>query len=320
MAAKHILVIPHQNPDGDALGSAGALMQWLTTLDKPHTAFCATLSSPRLTHLPHADRITTDHSIWQNPVFDTIIVVDSGDLRYAGVAAFIDTLALKPTIINFDHHATNEHFGTYNMVDSSMSSTTEMLYHFFRHNDVTIDTTMATSLLTGLMTDTDSFTNGATSHRSLAIGSELIKKGGSLEHIRHKIFQDKSVNTLKVWGNVLARLTKHEELDVVYTYLTREDLKQYDVKETDAEGIANFLNNLADGRAGMFLKELETGEYKGSFRTTRNDTDVSAWAKALGGGGHKKAAGFTVPGPIESAINTVFTKVGESEGKGEMKK
>ena len=307
--AKRLMLIPHQNPDGDALGSVAAFMQWLRTIDKAHTSFCATPITPRLKFLPHLDYITIDPAIWQDETIDTIIVFDSGDLRYAGVADYIAKLKHHPTIINIDHHITNERFGLYNMVMPGASSTTEVLYRFFSANDIEIDEHIATCLLTGLMTDTDNFTNGATSHIALAIAGELLTRGGDIHLIRNLVFRDKSIPTLQLWGAVLSRLEKNTELDIVYTYLTQADLKRFGVGEVEAEGIANFMNNLADGRAGLILKELPNGQFKGSFRTTRDDTDVAAFAKKLGGGGHKKAAGFTVDGPIAAATTTIFSTI-----------
>ncbi|MBI5728549.1 MAG: DHH family phosphoesterase [Candidatus Magasanikbacteria bacterium] len=311
--AEHLLLVPHPNPDGDALGSVAALMQWLRLLDKRHLTFCVTPISPKLRYLPHVEYITNDREVWRAFNFDTVIVVDSGDLRYAGIADHLANLSARPTIINIDHHATNEHFGVYNLVDTAASSTTEVLYRFFRTNDVMIDPYIATCLLTGVMTDTDHFTNAATSAHSLAVASELIKRGGDMSLIRGAVFFDKTIATLKLWGGALARLQKHDELDIVYTHVTQNDLQTHRVEDSEVEGLANFMNNLNDGRAALILKELSNGNLKGSFRTTKNDVDVSAWAKALGGGGHKKAAGFTVPGPVEIALQNVFAKIQETE-------
>jgi len=95
----------------------------------------------------------------------------------------------------------------------------------------------------------------------------------------------------------------------VHTYITQNDIKKYHLTENDSEGIANFLNSIHDGAMGLVLKEKEDGSVKGSFRTTHDDIDVSAYAKALGGGGHKKAAGFSVEGPVEQALEQVLTLI-----------
>lgn len=314
MAAEKIILVPHQNPDGDTLGSVNAFIQWLRRIDKAHVAYCKTGISPKLKYLPYIDLVTQDESVWTDPDVDMVIVFDSGDLRYAGVAEQIVNLPKKPIIINFDHHNTNEFFGHENMVNTTESSTTAVLYHFFMYNKIDIDATMATCLLTGLITDTDHFTNAATSTTSLLIGSKLMKRGGNVDIIKQWILKDKTVKGLQLWGTTLSRLVHHKNLDIVYTYVTQEDLKKHHVNESEVEGIANFLNNLNEGRAGMILKEMPDGKIKGSFRTTRDDTDVSRYAKHFGGGGHKKAAGFTVEGPIQDAIQFIISSLLTLEG------
>lgn len=313
LESKHILLIPHQHPDGDALGSVTALMHILKRLDIRHSAFCATESSEKLLFLPHADRVTTDANIWNEDI-DLIIVLDSGDLRYAGVDAHIKDMDSRPYIINIDHHPTNEHFGDLNLVIPEASSTTQILYHFFKVNAIDIDSYVATCLLTGLITDTGNFTNSATTTASLSIAGELVKRGGDINLIKRIIFQSKTLNALKLWGAVLSRLEEHDTHQIVYSYITKADLEEHGVDEEEVEGLANFMNNLADGKAALILREQETGKMKGSFRTTREDIDVSAIAKLLGGGGHKKAAGFSADGSPEEVLEQVW-KVMEKQNK-----
>jgi len=313
LSAEHIILVPHQNPDGDTLGSVAAMMQWLRRIDISHTAFCATDISPKLRFLPHIDYISKDPSIWKKSATDLVIVFDSGDLNYAGVDTHVDGMAKKPDIINIDHHATNTNFGTLNLVMEKASSTTMILYKFFAANNIKIDTYMATCLLTGLITDTGNFTNAATTTGSLKIASKLVELGGDLTGIQNATMKDQSVKGLKLWGKILERLTHHEALDIVHTHVTQQDLREHDIDESKVEGVANFMNNITDGRAGMILKERNDGTVKGSFRTTRDDVDVSAFAKLFGGGGHKKAAGFTVEHPIEQAAEYIFSKILEFE-------
>lgn len=307
--ANHVILVPHKNPDGDALGSVAAFMQYLRQMDIAHTAFCATPISAALEYLPHTKYITHDPTIWEDESVDLVITFDSGDLEYPGIADYITARKKKPLIVNIDHHTQNDFFGDHNMVEPTASSTTEVLYRFFQYNNVKIDADIATCLLTGLMYDTDSFTNAATSHSALSIAGDLIARGGDIEIIRSQIFHNKSINTLKVWGHILSRLEKHDTLDLVHTYITQEDFNEYDVTEEQIGGLANFLNILGDGSAILILIEREPGLVKGSFRTTRENPDVSAWAKRLGGGGHQKAAGFAVEKPMHEVKEHVFSLI-----------
>ena len=115
------------------------------------------------------------------------MVFDSGDPNYAGVDKHIANLNYSPTIINIDHHASNIFFGDYNMVDTTASSTCEILHRFFRYLHEPISPSIATSLLTGLMYDTDNFTNGATNKSALLVGEDLIRRGGDRKLIYKNI-------------------------------------------------------------------------------------------------------------------------------------
>ena len=103
---------------------------------------------------------------------------------------------------------------------------------------------------------------------------------------------------MKAWGLALSRLTYNKNYDVVYTVLTQSDLKNFGIGTDDLEGLSNFLNTLKDAKIIMVLYELSDGRIKGSLRTTRHDVDVSKIAMCLGGGGHKKAAGFEIKGQL----------------------
>lgn len=309
LGSNHIILVPHKNPDGDALGSLAAFKQYLCRINKPHTAYCATNVPENFKDIHHVESISSDETIWQNKEVDLVIIFDAGDTRYAGIDKHISNLSKKVSIINIDHHITNEHYGHLNMVITDGSSTTEALYNFFKHNNIAIDDIMATSLLAGIITDTDFYTNGATSLSSLQITSKLISLGGNYGLIKDIIFKNKTLNVLKLWGAVLSRIKKHKTLDLVYTYITQKDFDEYNVSESESDGISNFLNNLNDGEICLLLKEMPDNKIKGSFRTTSNNIDVSKIAKQFGGGGHQKAAGFTIDGPLKRAAMEVFETI-----------
>lgn len=302
--AHTIVIVAHQNADGDALGSACALFEHLQKIGLKTDIFCTTPLNQRLAFLPHSEKLQTDPEIFSNPNLDTIVVLDSGDLQYAGIHNFVKNHPAE--IINIDHHHTNQKYGHHNLVITTASSTAEVIYHFFKHNRTQISHRMATSLLTGIITDTDNFTNSATNEFAIAAAGDLIRHGGNLNMINEHVVRNKSINLLRLWGEVLNRLNKHTGLDMVYTYITQKDLNTHQVSENDSEGIANFLNNLDEGKMALILKETQEGKIKGSFRTTKDDVDVSALAKKMGGGGHKKAAGFTIQGTINEVLEKIM--------------
>lgn len=300
LGAENILLVSHKNPDGDTLASTCALMQYLRQIDKNHTAFCATAIAKNLSFLPHVEYFITDPASLAARHFDTVMVLDSGDLIYAGLADYLGGLPYSPTIINIDHHATNEFYGHHNLVMPEAASTTEILYNFFKINRIHIDRHIATCLLTGVVTDTGHFSNPATTAKSLKTASELLRLGGNLNLIQGWTLNNRSVRGLKVWGQVLSRLNKNEQYDIVSTVLTPADFKGQESAGTieEVEGIANFLNNLGEGRIVLLLKDNGDGIIKASLRTTDPQIDLSGLAKLFGGGGHAKAAGFSVKGKL----------------------
>lgn len=306
--AKKVVVIPHQNPDGDAIGAATAFHEYLLQLGKDAQIFCVTPVNHKLHFVNHATEVEIDPFIFNDLTIDTVVVLDSGDLRYAGVAKFLENH--PATIINIDHHATNEHYGHYNLVLTTAASTTEILYHYFRANNILVNQKMATSLLTGLTTDTGNFSNAATSASALSVGGELIRSGGNLKTVNDGTVKNKSIEALRLWGKVLARLEKIEALNLAYTYITQQDLKEHQLGDSEGEGIANFLNNLDNIDIALILKETEDGNIKGSFRTTKDTVDVSALAKKMGGGGHKKAAGFSTDGTLQEVLQKIVKLAG----------
>lgn len=303
--ANRLALVSHQNPDGDTLGSAMALAEHLQTLGKEVRIFCLSPVPDKFNFLNNIKLISQDENVFTGA--DTIAVLDSGDLKYAGVHEILQNSSA--TIINIDHHATNANYGNINMVVTTASSTTEVVYNFFKINGIHISPTMACALLTGLITDTDNFSNQATTHASLTAAGELLRLGANWNMINNRLVRNKSVGTLKLWGVVLGRLTQKEDADMVYTYITTSDMVEHDASDADVEGIANFLNKLDGAKISLFLKEMSAGKVKGSFRTTHEDTDVSALAKKLGGGGHKKAAGFTADGTIDEVVNRITNMI-----------
>lgn len=308
--ATGIIIVPHPHPDGDAFGSASAINEYLKRFGHDPIIYCSTPINPRLNSLPNSPIITNDPKIFEADHIDTILVLDSGDLRYAGIAEIIRTIGQKnkaPTIINIDHHNTNEHYGKFNMVDVDASATTEVIYRFFEYNRQKISPHMATNLLVGLITDTDNFSNSGTTPSSLGIAGELVRLGANYNLINYFTQKDKTIGLLKLYGSALLRLTKNEEKNLAYTYLKKADFENNNISENDGDGLANFMNNIEGAKVMLILKETSDNRVKGSFRTADDNIDVSAWAKQLGGGGHKKAAGFTVKGTAEEIIERILT-------------
>lgn len=297
--ASRILLIAHKKPDGDTIGSSSAFFNWCIREGKDVTAFCRDAPDLQYRFLDNIHRYTTDETVFDR-AYDLVIVFDAGDLKYCGVDELMKRLPHGYLLVNLDHHPTNVRFGDMNIVLEDASSTAEIVYRFFEANRVRMDGAMATCLLTGLCTDTSNFSNAATNPLAMQAASSLIAAGGRFQDILNYVWKRHSVDALKIWGLMLSRLVYNARFDVVSTYLLQDDQKN--ASNDTVEGIANFLNaTLGDADSMMILKEMPDGLVKGSFRSLNRD--VSAVAKLLGGGGHKKAAGFTVVGRIQVREN-----------------
>lgn len=295
--SSRILLIIHAQPDGDAVGSGLALMRWGEKLNKEFKIYCPTLPPSYFEYLKNWEKITNDINIF-NEIFDLVIILDSSDLKYAGVEGLLSKLEKKPYIIKIDHHTNSEDYAQLNIVDEKAAATCEILYNFFRYTKSPLDKDIATCLLTGLITDTGNFTNQATTTQSLAIAGNLMLLGAKMRDITDKVIKNKTLGVLKLWGRALARLQRNKRTGFASTIIFQKDLEECGVEDNATEGVANFLNNLKEAKAILVLKEQNNGLIKGSLRTNHPDIDVSKLARLLGGGGHKKAAGFTIRGKI----------------------
>jgi len=297
--ANKVIVITHQNPDGDALGSLLGMHHYLRLVKTDHTLFCLTETPDYLKFLPDTEHISNDENHLMKNEHDLIIILDSGDLQYAGVDKHFRKIKGLPVVINIDHHPTNQYYGHINLVHPQASSTSEIIFHFLDYFRLPITKEVATSLLTGILTDTGSFSNLATTPSSMEVSSKLLTSGARVREIITNTFRNKSLSQLQLWGRALSRLKHNKKTGIVTTVLTQQDFDELGIDDESGEGIANFLNNVEQARAIIVLREKLDGTIKGSLRTTQPDVEVSKIAEFFGGGGHKKAAGFTIKGQLK---------------------
>jgi len=296
--AQNILLVCHPQPDADAIGSLAAMSAWLSRLNKKHFKFCRDAVPANLGWLLDFELIGENIDGFFNQTFDLAIILDSSDLKYAGLDNIFSKLVKPPFLINIDHHATNSLFGQINVVMTQAASTTEIVYYLFQSLEFNFSPPVANCLLAGLIGDTYNFTNPNTTTESLRMASGLMANGASLTKVVNSVFKNKTVDTIQVWGRALERLYFNQEWQLVTTIVTEADLP-LDLPLAEAtEGTANLLNNLSGVKAVLILQQQPEGIIKGSFRTNDNLIDVSKLAKILGGGGHRKAAGFKIKGKL----------------------
>ena len=275
---------------------------YLISQKKTVTSFCIDPLPETFHFLPNSHLLTNDHLIFTKQ-YDLVIIVDSGSLNYAGVDGLLTALPKGYILINIDHHTSNNNYGDINLVISTAASCTEIIYRLFNSWKINWTPEIATALICGIITDTSGFTNPATNYRTLEASASLINQGANTYQIAKITLFNQKINELKLWGRALSRLNKNKKYDLVYTYLLEQDFIDCETDDSASEGIANFLHILKEATVIMVIKETKNGIVKGSLRTTADNIDLTKIAGLMGGGGHKKASGFALPGRLSYAKN-----------------
>ncbi|MEK7528451.1 MAG: DHHA1 domain-containing protein, partial [Patescibacteria group bacterium] len=230
--------------------------------------------------------------------FDTIISVDVGAHYLLKFHEKMPELLQKnKPFINIDHHPSNDNFGTVNIVDPHAAAAAQIVYHFLRFCNFQINYRTATALLHGLYFDTGSFMHSNTTPEVLRIAADLIWRGADYRTIAKYQFKTKRLGQMKLWGRAFSRINVNEKR-VVSSYVTSQDFAECDAIGEDTAGAIDYLNAVPDGDFSLFLSEDGKGNVKGSLRTRSEEVDVCEVAGIFGGGGHKKASGFSLPGKI----------------------
>lgn len=237
--------------------------------------------------------------VTEEPDFDLIVTVDTGDLVQLGKLYELHSdLFKKIPVLNIDHHASNGKFGSHNYLEYGFAATTQMITPMImdfekERNEELIDEDVATLLLVGIITDTGSFQHSNTSPEAFEVAADLLDRGARQQEIIKHIYKTKSLASLKLWGRVLSKIQYVPEIKTVFSTITPQDLIDTGAASDDNGGIIDELLTSAPGAEVVFLlKEKEAGFVSGSMRAPGSLADVSEIAKTMNGGGHKKAAGF----------------------------
>ncbi|MFA6428573.1 MAG: DHH family phosphoesterase [Candidatus Buchananbacteria bacterium] len=292
LAAQQIVLVCHRNPDADTLGSALALWWWLKNQGITSHVFCLDPIPEFLNFLPGRQFVI--NQLPKELAEITFVFMDCASLNYTGLTLTSNILA---NTISLDHHQTNNRFAALNLIEARASSTAEVVFHFFQEISALITSPMASNLLCGIITDTGGLTFSNTSLTTFNAASRLLLLGAKLPLITNQVNQNKELSVLQIWGLALASLQKNH-YNLVFTVVPQSQTAKLANSNGSLEGLANFLNSLKDGNFVLVLQE-NNGKIKGSLRTTKEHVDVSRLAKMLGGGGHRKAAGFTLDGQLE---------------------
>ncbi|MFA5793195.1 MAG: bifunctional oligoribonuclease/PAP phosphatase NrnA [Candidatus Gracilibacteria bacterium] len=294
--ASSILIISHKSPDGDAIGANLALQEALIRLGKHTVSACIDPVPSNCLFLNNSFSFVQDFEVKD---FDLVITVDCGGHKLIGFQEKKPELLdrTKVTLLNIDHHPSNDHFGNINLVMSDTPSTCFILFLMFTYYGWDISPTMATSLLHGLYYDTGSLMHSNTTADTLRIVGRLKAKGADHARSIKEQFHTASIPKLKLWGRALARATLNSK-NAVVSVITKNDYTETNTNHEDTSGLINYLNHVPNAKFCMLLAETENEQIKGSLRTQDQNIDLSRIAELFGGGGHKKASGFTINGRL----------------------
>lgn len=300
--AESIAMACHVGPDGDALGSMLALAtaasdagkQVVTSFGSPY------VFPPSLSFLPD-DHLVPPQAFPESP--ELMVVLDAGSADRLGELA--SNASKATTVLVIDHHVTNEGFGDIAVVDPGAGATGELVYAILRELDWKITPEVALCLHTALVTDTGRFSYSNTTPETLRIAADLVEAGAKPSLISRHVYEEEPFGYLKAVAIAMERASLDPDRRVVYTYITDEDLEGAGIDWGDTENLIDLLRLAVESDTAVLAKGHDDGRVKVSLRS-RGDTDVGGLAAAMGGGGHRLAAGFTVEDEIESVLSQVL--------------
>jgi phosphoesterase RecJ-like protein len=300
--ADEIVLTCHIGPDGDAMGSMlGVAVAAVGAGKRVFPSFGPPVGfSPSLRFLPVELLVPSDQV---PPEPEVMVSFDAGNLeRLGGMAAIAGKAGC---LIVVDHHAQgSDGFGHLSIIDPRAAASAELAYLLIQAAGWSIDERVALSLLTGLVTDTGRFQYSNTSPDTLRLAADLVAAGARPEVIGQHIYEETPFGYLAAAGIVMQRASLIPEAGLVWSVMFVDDLKVVGIELADTDPLIDLIRLPVEAGAALLLKEHSPGVFKGSLRS-RGVADVGAVAQALGGGGHRNAAGFTFHGSPEEAVEAV---------------
>jgi len=307
-ASSHIVLMTHQKPDGDAIGSQMALKLALEALGKTVAVVVAT-PFPAWLNFLDPDNIVRQFRADDPDLLaaDTSIVVDTGTFNQIGAFGdWLKTRDIRKLVI--DHHRTQDDMGGVRFVDIEAEACVRLVREAIAALDVPLTREMAIPLYVGLLTDTGHFRHGNTQPRSFRLAAELMEAGVDPTWMGEQMAEKITLKRWKLVERGLANLTVSEDGRIGYTWLTLDDFARTRSSTLDTEGMIDYPRGLDGVEVALMFTEMPGGtSSRVSFRS--RSLDVSKIAETFGGGGHKLACGATIPHPLELARELVVGEV-----------
>lgn len=286
-SATRILITTHTNPDADAIGSSTGLGLALRHIGKEVALVTLDKVPEYLAFLPLAHEVSRDLPAWTP---DVIVFCDCGTKARIGD----ELVALLPAhvpMINLDHHASNDFFGAVNLVESTASSASEVVFNLLSTAGWEITSDCAVSLLAGVVADTGGFRYRSTTGETLRVAAELVKAGASLCFLAEKLFSERPLSSVRLQGLAMQRIKLLANGRVAYVVIDEEMYKAVGANYQDTEGMAENLRDVQSVRVGAVIR-WDGEVWRVSLRGKGSEPNLSKFAESFGGGGHIAASAF----------------------------
>jgi len=303
------LLTAHEGPDGDALGSLLGMHHLLGQLGKDSVMFLAAKEFP----LPIEYRFLPLEEVFHEPPADmadrTIVFLDCGNIDRMPVEFLNEGDNFR---INVDHHHDNTLFGDLNLLDTGASSTAEIVYELAIALGAEITPEIASALYVGLVTDTGKFMYENTNAHTHRIAAELIDAGVDVDDTYRRLYEHVPVEKLRLLSRALEGVERYCGERLVVAYITDADYGATGAGEEMTEGIIDHLRAIEGTLVAALVRDLgDRGRAarKVSLRSSGGEVDVSAIARKHGGGGHKRAAGFSTDLELDELVSLLCEEV-----------
>jgi phosphoesterase RecJ-like protein len=313
------LVVTHENPDGDALGSMLSATLGLRALGKDAVMYLSG-SAPTPAEYGFLELTGLRRELPDDLDERVLLAVDCANERRIGEEnTGVDSAKL---VLNVDHHHDNSRFGSIALIDATASSTAEIVRDILRELDVELTPEIAAALYVGLVTDTGRFQYTNTTPKALRLAAELVEAGADVHGIFRHVYETVQFAKLKLLARALERAQLFEGGRLVVSYLLKDDFGAVGAEEPYSEGIIDSLRAVEGSEMVALIREPPRNEGPArriSLRSSHDEVDVSAIARKLGGGGHRQAAGFSSEQSIDEIVEFLrreFALVASGAGAG----
>ena len=308
-SARNVLAVGHENPDADTLGATLAVCRLVERAGGRATAVFADPVPPLYDFLPDVGRARTDPEL--DAVYDLLVVSDCGTLDRIGAVRdrHPELFERLPRLV-IDHHASNDAVGEHDWIEPDAAATCEMVTLLAARLGVPLDErdgAMATQLMGGIVMDTATFAHPNATPRTLVVSAALVEAGAPLSEISRRLYRSKPEAQLRLFGRVLDRLASAAGGRIIHSTLLDADLDATGAIAPHSEGIIDLLAQAEDADVAILFKEAGEGT-RISVRTKPGGVDATVLTGAFGGGGHARAAGATVPLPVDAARIAVLAE------------